>query len=377
MAIHRESMSLYSNVMHVWTTALATMESLVSGGPHEVRDGPILLGLSAWHIFPDMVVFNSGGSTAVKMNDILVKPGGVLSLGTSGYGGQGKGGVYWSLSLAHHTFYGEAASRTRRLDSDGSRMSLSELVLVCLGCLLRGWSIPVEDMGEAFRVLQAIPHYVPTDQGNTGPRDWSWFYDPRSRTVSFGTDPKNSYGYLSRQKDGCEHLGHRLIREHAAIYCKGHEDPVATVQALPTPKLTFQDVLWCFQSGFIDPDRLREILESEPCFGFLKVLAAVCELYKEPSAGGATTSSAIVDAPFQPILRTKLDQVEWTRADGYVKVNRHAAISLIGYFETTSNIIEDVGEDDVRIIGLSGGDSIFILTATRKINVKIILLREF
>ncbi|KAI1637735.1 hypothetical protein F4809DRAFT_660800 [Biscogniauxia mediterranea] len=104
---------------------------VVSGRPHVVRDEPMLLGLSAWHIFPDMVVFNSGGSgsTVVKMKDALVKPGGVISLGISGYGGQKERGVYWSLSLAHHKFYGEAVSHTRRLDSDGSRMSLNELIL--------------------------------------------------------------------------------------------------------------------------------------------------------------------------------------------------------------------------------------------------------
>ncbi|KAI1637736.1 hypothetical protein F4809DRAFT_302927 [Biscogniauxia mediterranea] len=106
------------------------------------------------------------------------------------------------------------------------------------------------------------------------------------------------------------------------------------------------------------------IVKSEPFFGFLIILAAICEIYKEPSAGGATISSAIVDTPFQPpVLRTKLDQVNWATADDYVTVNRHTAIGLIGYFETATNIIEGIGEDDFRIIGLSGGDSIFVPTA--------------
>ncbi|KAJ3580536.1 hypothetical protein NPX13_g44 [Xylaria arbuscula] len=46
-AIQDHEESLYSNIIHVWKTALSAMEGLILGRPHVVRDAPILLGLSA------------------------------------------------------------------------------------------------------------------------------------------------------------------------------------------------------------------------------------------------------------------------------------------------------------------------------------------
>ncbi|KAK6065027.1 hypothetical protein SCUP515_11426 [Seiridium cupressi] len=173
IAINRGDTSLYSNVVHVWTAALSAMEGLICGSPYTVKDGPVLLGLSAWHIFPDMIIFNTPlGTKEVVMNDILVKQGGVLSLGISDVGRQEQQGIYWSLSLAHHKFYGGAVKRTRRLDVDGTRLSLNELVLVCMGSLMRLWGIPKKDTANALKALQAIALALSTVENVASMSSW-------------------------------------------------------------------------------------------------------------------------------------------------------------------------------------------------------------
>ncbi|KAK8015783.1 serine threonine kinase [Apiospora marii] len=173
IAIHRHNVSLYKDVLSVWASALTATEGLISGKPHAVRDGPVLLGLSAWHIFPDMLVFNGPtGSIHVSMNDPLVRPGGVLSLGISDPAHREEQGVYWSLSLSHHMYYGEAVKRTRRLDVDGSRLTLNDLFLVCIGSLLRRWSIPKNGINKAIMIMQEMKRVVPAGENRVVNGDW-------------------------------------------------------------------------------------------------------------------------------------------------------------------------------------------------------------
>ncbi|KAI1743173.1 hypothetical protein F4680DRAFT_471554 [Xylaria scruposa] len=523
VAIHDQSKSLYSNVLRVWTNALSTMESLILGRPHVVRDAPVLLGLSAWHIFPDMVVFNGqSGSTTVQMDDALIKDGGVLSLGFSDLGPHEHQGVYWSLSLAHHTFYGKPTLQTRRLDSDGSRLSLDEFILIPIqetGAVLRiiqAFSISMSDSVRAdFRKFtsaisrpfkayndgnqQAVlaaslgrrrPNFIPAkilqnrraffqlahlptllyplrstehkiqllrrlasrvaalnsensiilcfnlardkqdvvfasacaktleDQPSetskkSGPRHhrWierpkayyeakvhtitkrnaandyyegsalqrkhrhekleylesnkdfegdttPWFHDTLTETVTFEYS-HGSYGYLIGQRDNCESVDHNLVCEHGSLYCRGYgnfEDPP---QDCSVPELTFEDVLWCFESGLISSERLETVLRREAAFGFLQVLSAIYSTYEDLAACGATICSAIVNRPFQPPILGESD--DWLNADNNLKINRYTVLRLIGYFATAEYIDHGLKHDS-RVIGLGGGDSIFVLS---------------
>ncbi|KAI0533669.1 hypothetical protein GGR58DRAFT_485730 [Xylaria digitata] len=594
-AIHDEGKSLYSNIIHVWKTALSAMEGLILGRPHVVRDAPVLLGLSAWHIFPDMVVFDGqSGSTTVQMKDALIKEGGILSLGFSDPGPHEHQGVYWSLSLAHHTFYGKPTLQTRRLDSDGSRLTLDEFILVCMGSLLSSWRVPIQETGTVLRVIEAIstiisksdsamvdprestrsmnpsfksyhdgdqqavlaaslgrrrPNFIPkavgqkrkpffqlthlprllyllrktdnkiqllrrlasrvpglnyensiilcfrlardkkdlvfasacaklpenelgettrkrelghhrwveppigayeeakgrrtfmntTDDHHGDPAygfgtfeqifpfdsalsvsdekpsaiqtDYSadnchepampndrkfpsfekfcsgyldhlqrnhphekveylesgkdfegdtkpWFHDTLTGTVTLNYSD-GSYGYLIGQRDDSELTDHHPKCEHASLYCRGYGNSEDLPQDFSVPELTFEDVLWCFESGLVSSKRLESILKREPAFGFLRVLSAIYSTYEDLAACGATICSAIVDRPFRPpILELSGKSNDWLNIAN-LKINRHSVICLIGYFETADNIADGL-KDDSRVIGLGGGDSIFI-----------------
>lgn len=46
----------YASVISAWTTALNMMEELLSGKPQGIQDGSLLLALSCWHLYPDLIV---------------------------------------------------------------------------------------------------------------------------------------------------------------------------------------------------------------------------------------------------------------------------------------------------------------------------------
>jgi hypothetical protein len=46
----------YDNVMEGWKTSLRAMDNLLSGQSQMVYDGGLLLALTSWHLYPDMIV---------------------------------------------------------------------------------------------------------------------------------------------------------------------------------------------------------------------------------------------------------------------------------------------------------------------------------
>ena len=104
----------YSSVMFALKTALLAMEELLEGRPQSVQDGSLLLALSCWHIYPDLIVSftdrKSGlmlttlqilGNRTVKQSDQLVPHNAKLTVGLESSPSLKSTGVRWSLSLAH------------------------------------------------------------------------------------------------------------------------------------------------------------------------------------------------------------------------------------------------------------------------------------
>ncbi|EXL45112.1 serine/threonine protein kinase [Fusarium oxysporum f. sp. radicis-lycopersici 26381] len=72
--------SVYEKVIHAWKGAMTLVEKLIAGRPQVVYNGAVFLGLSSWHLFPDLIVLGDT-VTEVKQNDPLIAPGGILTLG--------------------------------------------------------------------------------------------------------------------------------------------------------------------------------------------------------------------------------------------------------------------------------------------------------
>lgn len=69
MAVNAK-ISTYASVISAWTTALVMMEELLSGKPQGIQDGSLLLALSCWHLYPDLIVSSAVIHSACEF-DIL------------------------------------------------------------------------------------------------------------------------------------------------------------------------------------------------------------------------------------------------------------------------------------------------------------------
>ena len=68
-------------IQQVWYQAMKTLDNLIIGIPYNVqKDSAILLGLLAWHLYPEMEVI---GETVVSVHqkDPLVSVRGLVTLG--------------------------------------------------------------------------------------------------------------------------------------------------------------------------------------------------------------------------------------------------------------------------------------------------------
>ena len=73
--------STYASVLDVWTVAMTSLQNLILGMPQRISKGALLLGISSWHIYPDLNVV--GPTVNVQFHDALIAPGGVITLGLS------------------------------------------------------------------------------------------------------------------------------------------------------------------------------------------------------------------------------------------------------------------------------------------------------
>ncbi|KAI0452633.1 hypothetical protein F5B21DRAFT_506166 [Xylaria acuta] len=178
----------YRSVMAAWSSAVQIMDKAIGGAPYDVHDGAILLAISSWHIYPDLLVFGGQAikspTTEVLMMDDLVAEGGVLSLGLSrpdksyiSGSGNEKAGVSWSIPLDRLKHYGRSVRRTRTLLRDGHRLSLHDLLLVNLGAILGKWHVSRKDREYYIAFIIKLVSFAKTQErsssiGNDTPLDW-------------------------------------------------------------------------------------------------------------------------------------------------------------------------------------------------------------
>ncbi|KAI3323143.1 hypothetical protein HD806DRAFT_102014 [Xylariaceae sp. AK1471] len=132
--------TLYRNVLQAWTSAMIATNSLIQGVPQSVEHASVLLGISSWHIYPDMVVLQSS-QTPVRQADPLVKGGGVLTIGLNTER-PSENGISWSLSLGHLRYYGGAVASERSLITQGNRITVAQLIQLSIGSMTRHWALP-------------------------------------------------------------------------------------------------------------------------------------------------------------------------------------------------------------------------------------------
>ncbi|KAI4192232.1 MAG: hypothetical protein LQ346_004411 [Caloplaca aetnensis] len=145
----------YASVMDAWKNSLTQMEALVKGVSQKAVSGEILLALSAWHLFPDLMVVTPS-VTHVRQNDAVFHLGGILTLGLPTPSSD-EHGIHWSLPLAHLRHYGAPVVSSRSISSEsGSRLNVQELLQATLGSLLQSWGKAGKDTARAAKWMSSM-----------------------------------------------------------------------------------------------------------------------------------------------------------------------------------------------------------------------------
>ena len=144
----------YKSVIEVWTTAMKTLQDLILGKPQRISKGALLVGLSCWHIYPDLNIV--GPLAHVRFNDELVDQGGIVTLGLQSATLGDDLGVRWSLSLSHLRYYGDPVTVTTSSSANGSRITMEELHMIALGAVFGAWGACITDPLVGARLVVVI-----------------------------------------------------------------------------------------------------------------------------------------------------------------------------------------------------------------------------
>ncbi|KLP01194.1 Uncharacterized protein LW94_7945 [Fusarium fujikuroi] len=145
----------FVSVVDAWKLAIETTEKLILGIPQEAQNGAAILGLSAWHIYPDIHIYGNK-NIKVTMNDELVRAGGILFLASCPSQRTESRGVYWSLCLSHLTFYGPPVKRNQSLEKEHRRIPFDHLLHATVGAILSRWRVHSSDLVDGINILIAI-----------------------------------------------------------------------------------------------------------------------------------------------------------------------------------------------------------------------------
>lgn len=152
----------YTTVIDVWTVAMRTIQDLIIGMPQRISKGAVLVGLSAWHIYPDLNVV--GPIAHVKFHDKLVSAGGIITIGLQNASSEEHKGVQWSLSLSHLRHYGHPVRISAETGGTGERITMQELHWVALGHLFASWAPYVGDNTTGCQFLLALSDSIPPSE---------------------------------------------------------------------------------------------------------------------------------------------------------------------------------------------------------------------
>jgi hypothetical protein len=148
----------YYSVVQNLSRALTALDKLVKGEPQRIIDGGVLLGLTSWHIYPDLVVLGPV-TREIRQKDPLVQDGGIVTISIASRSDSDQSnspnGVYWSLPLASLRYYG-TVQRERSTMHD-SRLTVAQLQALALGASLHT-PAHASITGEILKLLWAMFH---------------------------------------------------------------------------------------------------------------------------------------------------------------------------------------------------------------------------
>ncbi|MCJ1228957.1 hypothetical protein MMC12_005621 [Toensbergia leucococca] len=145
--------STYVKVVKAWQQAMIAIENMLCGRPLAISNGSVLLALSAWHLFPDLIVLRQD-TINVKFNDPLVPQNGIGTIGLQLVPPKNIKGIQWSLSLSHLQYYGGPADV--KSNTDFSRVTIHQLHVITLGSIFGAWELRPGDILPAAKWFEEL-----------------------------------------------------------------------------------------------------------------------------------------------------------------------------------------------------------------------------
>lgn len=145
---------------------MTVLETLLGNEPQVAYDRSVLLAISSWHLYPNLLVFQEQARN-IPFSDELFPALGVLSLGFEYHAPKrdvqlrnsqdtGLGiSTQWSLALSHLRYYGGAV-QVKSDEAQGERASIDEIWLTCLGAILRQWEVSISNLEASVQWFQKI-----------------------------------------------------------------------------------------------------------------------------------------------------------------------------------------------------------------------------
>ncbi|KAK6351298.1 hypothetical protein TWF718_004463 [Orbilia javanica] len=215
------SVETYRSVIETWQACLKMMDALVQGNGQDVQNGGLFVAFRAWHIFPDLILLKN--QKHVKQNDLLVKPGGIVTIGLERADNQGTSGVNWSLSLSHLQFYGDAERREGYLNSTKERVSIPEVWVFLLGFCFGLFGTNISQIERKIKIAITVSDLL-IPFAEKKPLRNVYSHRPEHRGDVLKTSWIYRLNQASKRYSRCTDEERKRFRQLIALGCKSYRD---------------------------------------------------------------------------------------------------------------------------------------------------------
>ncbi|KAF3934858.1 hypothetical protein ABW19_dt0202623 [Dactylella cylindrospora] len=154
LPVHPSS-DTYRSVLDTWKTCLTMMDNMVKGQGQTIMNGALLVALSSWHIYPDMIVLRRKTAHVVQ-KDKIVPPGGIVTAGLERRDENDYSGVTWTLSLSHLHYYSDPVHSSTLACNRKQSVAISDVWLFLLGLFMEQFDVAAKDMIRGIGLLAKI-----------------------------------------------------------------------------------------------------------------------------------------------------------------------------------------------------------------------------
>jgi hypothetical protein len=191
---YTNSGTTFEKVTSAWTQSMEVVERLLGNLPQQGYDRALLLAISSWHLYPDLLVFQQEAKN-IPFKDKLFPPAGRLSLGLE-YKGPSHNVMQWSLALSHLRYYGDPVSV--RSHEDVTRIKIGQLWLIVLGAVLRQWNVSYANFDMAVGWFQDLHGVLSRLGGRPDVPELSWIFKLCSAAATVSGNDEASRDSLIR-----------------------------------------------------------------------------------------------------------------------------------------------------------------------------------